>query len=1026
MPGNAIFEPLESRQLLAAFTVTNTNDAGAGSLRQAVLDANAAPGADVIQFSAGVTGTISLSTGELSVSESLTIDGPGANVLSVSAGGRSRVFNFTAGTSFLRRLWITGGNASSGGGVVNAGTLTVENCEVSVNSAGSGGGIANTGTLTLLASTISYNTSTTSGAGLFNASAATMLVINSTISNNTTTGQYGGGIDTLGTLTVTNSTIAGNSAATGGRGISIRSGGIATAISTIVARNNKDVFGTFEPGSTNNLVQDSTSSGGLTNNVHGNIVGLDPMLDELGWRGGATRSRTLRATSPAINKGANPEALTTDQRGGIYARQVGTAADIGAFEFGGDDYANSDQWAFANEITLNVAGHGLALGSLEQQYDTDLFSFVPTSSGSVSITLVVTPRYDGLFAVYNSAHNLVGVTNSFASGHNETGSYTLTSGQTYFLVVSGWPFYDGAYSVLISDDHADAGNWSNASVIALNATADGSRTGSIESVNDTDLFKFTPSITGAATVALNVSSGFDGWFEIYATDHTLIARRNVAATGGRESLSLQTVSGQTYFVLVGGWRNPSGSYSIQIDDDYADAGDWSRAVGITINSSLDGSRAGVIGTAWDTDLFTFTPASSGTLTITLDVGAGFDGWFQILAATHSLLRSQNLKAAGGDETYAFAVTAAQTYYILVGGWRVPNGDYTIRISDDRADAGDWASAREIPINGSLDGLLYGTIESQGDTDLFRFTSPVSGNLNVTLDVGTGFDGWFEVYNAAHALLFRQSLWAAGGDETRTFAVATGQTYFILVGGWRVPSGDYRILIADDHADAGYWSFASEISLSASVDGSLPGQIESPGDTDLFRFTPSTTASATILLSDGAGFDGWFEVYDTSQMLLLRKNLWGSGTDEIGSVTVAAGMPYYILVGGWRVPNGSYTIRISDDHADAGAWASATVMTPDEDLYASQNGKLEAAGDTDLFGYTPSISGVVTITLDVVRGFDGWFEVYDANHVLMGRQNLRAGDGDEIGTFNLIEGQSYFILVGGWLVPNGRYGLSVSV
>ncbi len=67
----------------ATFTVTNTNDSGAGSLRQAVLDANAAPGDDVIEFDATVFGTaqtIVLTGGALQVFNSgrLTINGTNA------------------------------------------------------------------------------------------------------------------------------------------------------------------------------------------------------------------------------------------------------------------------------------------------------------------------------------------------------------------------------------------------------------------------------------------------------------------------------------------------------------------------------------------------------------------------------------------------------------------------------------------------------------------------------------------------------------------------------------------------------------------------------------------------------------------------------------------------------------------------------------------------------------------------------------------------------------------------------------
>ena len=64
----------------ATITVANTNDSGAGSLRQAISSAAAG---DTISFAASVTGTITLNTGELAISHDLTIQGPGANVLAI-------------------------------------------------------------------------------------------------------------------------------------------------------------------------------------------------------------------------------------------------------------------------------------------------------------------------------------------------------------------------------------------------------------------------------------------------------------------------------------------------------------------------------------------------------------------------------------------------------------------------------------------------------------------------------------------------------------------------------------------------------------------------------------------------------------------------------------------------------------------------------------------------------------------------------------------------------------------------------
>ena len=71
-----LLEALEDRTVPSTFTVLNLADSGAGSLRQAILDANANPGADLIRFGPHARdGTVPLTGGELSITDSLTIDG---------------------------------------------------------------------------------------------------------------------------------------------------------------------------------------------------------------------------------------------------------------------------------------------------------------------------------------------------------------------------------------------------------------------------------------------------------------------------------------------------------------------------------------------------------------------------------------------------------------------------------------------------------------------------------------------------------------------------------------------------------------------------------------------------------------------------------------------------------------------------------------------------------------------------------------------------------------------------------------
>src|SRR5262245_48721541 len=135
-------EELENRWLPSLITVANLHDAGAGSLRQAILRANAAPNADTIQFAAGLRGTITLTGGELLITHNLRILGPTTAGLSVSANHVSRVFDIAAGAAVtIANLTITRAFSSQfGGGIQNQGALTLNNVAMIENSAVRGGG----------------------------------------------------------------------------------------------------------------------------------------------------------------------------------------------------------------------------------------------------------------------------------------------------------------------------------------------------------------------------------------------------------------------------------------------------------------------------------------------------------------------------------------------------------------------------------------------------------------------------------------------------------------------------------------------------------------------------------------------------------------------------------------------------------------------------------------------------------------------------------------------------------------------
>jgi len=215
-------EVLESRIAPANFTVTNLLDAGPGSLRQAIFDANNSSGADTITFAHNLHGAIKLTSDLPAITDSLTITGPGTSRLTIN--GEQHQLIQIEGSSLsvdLSKVKLTGGFAADGGAVaINdpGGSVLLDHVVLTANHAvgdgtspGNGGGLAVlSGTVTLHASHITAN-----GAGAYN-SVVNPFTLKTSVEFQTT--GLGGGIDVAagGNLTIIASIIHGNSAGGGG------------------------------------------------------------------------------------------------------------------------------------------------------------------------------------------------------------------------------------------------------------------------------------------------------------------------------------------------------------------------------------------------------------------------------------------------------------------------------------------------------------------------------------------------------------------------------------------------------------------------------------------------------------------------------------------------------------------------------------------------------------------------------------------------------------------------------------------
>jgi CSLREA domain-containing protein len=494
--GRARFRPrlevLEGRLAPAVLTVntpqdeTNPND-GSVSLREAIQAINNGsagsdtditnenPGPfgsnDTIQFAPGLNGqTITLTQGELDITRSVAINGPGAGRLAVSGNHESGVFNISAATVSLSGLTIANGNSGfEGGGIAaNASTLVLTNCALTGNSAFDyGGGVWSQNTVALTVTNCTFTANSAlgeAGGGIFNDD-GTMAVTNCTFSGNSAAESEGGGISSDGTvavtgctfsgnsanygggieengdmmtvtnctfsgnsstgggdggailidfdptamLTVTNSTLTGNSSSDLGGGIAVGSGTVAIA-NSIIAGNASSASGPDVAGAVAsrgyNLIGDPSGGSGFAATDQ---LGVNPLLGPLQDNGGPTPTMALLSGSPALNAGSN--ALAVDASGNPLA---------------------TDQRGFGR-----IVGPTVDIGAFERQAPALTVPGAQTANQDVALAI------PGI-RVADVDSNALTVT--LAAGHG-----TLTLASTAGLAVTG----NGTAAVTLSGSLAD-------------------------------------------------------------------------------------------------------------------------------------------------------------------------------------------------------------------------------------------------------------------------------------------------------------------------------------------------------------------------------------------------------------------------------------------------------------------------------------------------------------------------------------------------------------------------------------------
>jgi CSLREA domain-containing protein len=386
------------------FTVNDFADSTDGTcgethctLREAVLAANALPGADTITLSTG-TYVLDLpgadedaaATGDLDLTDDLTLTGVTSATTLISGTGAAfgdRLFEITStATVTFSNVGLTGGymphsqyaySLPGGGAVFNWGSLTLSASRVFSNSSEMGGGVGTSGPILITASQIDNNEAFLDGGGLYARGAITVTLTDSLVLSNTAL--EGGGVFGYldARLVITNSQVLSNTAVPGGGGGGLYTLGGLWLADSLVAHNSAGYEGGGVATGTPAMISNTTI---LDNHITGEvgvgggleIVGDGPalvqnslVLSNSAWLCGGLYFERAAAQVVGTTIAGNI-ATGTVGGGGLYSNISGTLA-ISLTQFtsnlapagdGGGLYAYGPVTVYSGTFTSNAAQNG--------------------------------------------------------------------------------------------------------------------------------------------------------------------------------------------------------------------------------------------------------------------------------------------------------------------------------------------------------------------------------------------------------------------------------------------------------------------------------------------------------------------------------------------------------------------------------------------------------------------------------------------------------------------------------------------
>ena len=547
------------------------------------------------------------------------------------------------------------------------------------------------------------------------------------------------------------------------------------------------------------------------------------------------------------------------------------------------------------------------------------------------------------------------------------------------------------------DDHGDTP--SDATPLTLGTTV----TGLISPGGDVDVFQFE--ITGASTDAWIYTRGGigDTVGDLYDGNGSQIASSDDSTLSENPSHFYigANLDPGTYYIAVTGYDTTTGPYSLHTRT----AADQGGTVDAAADLTLGGPVEGIIGTAWEEDVYKIDlSAATGPTDVVLYTTGEVDTIGEILDENFRQLASSD-DSILSDQIYDFflgAVLEPGVYYVFVSGYLTSTGPYRLHSWTGTDQAGSRATSATLPLEFEQLGILG----SSTDEDYFRITLSTTTDVQVYAAGPTDTVGELLDSGGNRLAYNDDSNFSSGGGSFFIGKNLSPGTYYVAVRGLEGDTGTYR-LYARAAADQ---SNAIDTAEDLDPGTQATGVIDPSDDADLFKLE-ITDATEVFIYTTGD--------LDTVGTLIDSDGTTPLDTDDDNG----AHLNFLIRT---NLEPGTYYIRVESYLSETGPYALFTEPVPPFSLLPGTGVRGAIAEPYDEDYYRVEIAGTTDAWILAADSLDTVGTLYDSdlNEIAFNDDSLIPGQTRAFHFRETLDAGTYYLKVGSFGTFTGRYAVYV--